>query len=149
VLAAEWQRARRLGTPIGLAIVDIDFFKLYNDHYGHIAGDRCLQRVAAQLEQHVRERDLAARYGGEEFAVVMPDTTIDAAVQICEHVRRAVVALDQPHPRATEGHVTVSVGAAAETPRRGSPGHLMEAADTELYRAKRTGRNRVHGTAVD
>ncbi len=147
VLAAEWRRAGRLATPVGLAMVDIDYFKLYNDHFGHTTGDRCLQRVAALLREHVRDRDLAARYGGEEFAIVMPDTDIDTTLQLAERLRAAVVALHEPHPLAAEGIVTVSVGAAVQIPQGGSVEHLVEAADVELYRAKRAGRNRVRATA--
>ena len=144
VLAAVWRHARRSGESLGLAMVDIDHFKLYNDHYGHAAGDRCLQRVAAGLRQNIREMDLSARYGGEEFAVVMPSTDVDAALQVAERLRAAVVNLAEPHPLVAGRIVTVSIGVAATVPAPdGLVEDLMEQADVELYRAKRSGRNRV------
>jgi diguanylate cyclase (GGDEF)-like protein len=144
VLDAEWLQAERSGEPLGLAIVDIDHFKLYNDHYGHGAGDRCLQGVADGLRRSVRDRDLLARYGGEEFAVVMPNTDVNAALEIAEHLRLAVATLAQPHPLTPDQIVTISVGVAATRPASdGSIDTLLEQADVELYRAKRGGRNRV------
>ncbi|HZN77486.1 MAG TPA: diguanylate cyclase [Micromonosporaceae bacterium] len=144
VLAAEWRHAGRSGEPLGLAMVDIDHFKLFNDHYGHAAGDRCLQRVAAELRQNVREKDLCARYGGEEFAVVMPNTGVDVALQVAERLRAAITTLAEPHPLVPDRLVTVSIGIAATVPAPGGlVDTLMEQADVELYRAKRGGRNRV------
>ncbi len=144
VLGLEWNRAHRTRTPVALAMVDIDHFKEYNDHFGHIAGDRCLRRVASLLQQHVRGADLAARYGGEEFAVVMPGADLDAARSAAERLRAGVAALREPHPLAPEGVVTVSVGVAATVPRMPDrPGQMVTQADAELYRAKRAGRNRV------
>jgi diguanylate cyclase (GGDEF)-like protein len=144
VLNAEWRRARRSAAPIALAMVDIDHFKLYNDEFGHVAGDRCLQRVGTLLDLHARSHDLAARYGGEEFAIVMPGTDLDAALAAAERLRAAVEALGEPHPQITDEVVTISVGVAAMIPP-GSGGvrHLTELADAELYLAKHTGRNRV------
>jgi diguanylate cyclase (GGDEF)-like protein len=144
VLDAEWRRAQRLGEPIGLAMVDIDRFKLYNDHNGHAAGDKCLHRVAIQLASNIRAKDLAARYGGEEFAIVMPATEIRAGVARAERLRRAVIALAEPHEQEAEGRVTVSIGVATMIPSStDTAGTLVEMADAELYRAKRAGRNRV------
>ena len=144
VLAAEWLRARRSGDSLGLAILDIDHFKIYNDHYGHGAGDRCLQRVADGLRRNVRDQDLPARYGGEEFAIVMPNTDVDAALQVAERLRLAVATLAEPHPLTPDGIVTISVGVAATKPTSdGLIENLLEQADVELYRAKRGGRNRV------
>nr|WP_084131659.1 diguanylate cyclase [Parafrankia colletiae] len=144
VLDAEWHEAQCNAAPIALAIIDIDHFKLYNDHFGHTAGDRCLQRVAACLAENVRSTDTAARYGGEEFAVVMPDTNSDTAVRLARHLCSAVAALTEPHPLVTDRIVTVSIGVAGITP---TPGDTMavfvELADVELYQAKRGGRNRV------
>ena len=93
VLDTEWRRAERLGRPLAIAMIDIDRFKSYNDHYGHAAGDRCLQRVATHLSEHVRDADLVVRYGGEEFAVVMPDANLGTAVRIAERLRTGVAAL--------------------------------------------------------
>jgi diguanylate cyclase (GGDEF)-like protein len=144
VLDAEWLRAQRLGESIGLAMVDIDRFKSYNDHNGHAAGDRCLNRVATGLASNIRAKDLAARYGGEEFAIVMPGTDIRTGVAAAELLRRTVIALAEPHERAPEGGVTVSIGVAAMMPSSTDTAEtLVEKADTELYRAKRAGRNRV------
>lgn len=144
VLGGEWERARRAKTPVALAMVDIDHFKLYNDRYGHAGGDRCLQRVAALLRRHLRGADLVARYGGEEFAVVMPGANLDAALRAAERLRAAVVALAEQHPLVSDRIVTVSIGVASMIPPRGSRvEQLSELADTELYRAKRSGRNRV------
>lgn len=150
VLDAEWQRAQRSRQPIALAMVDVDHFKLYNDRYGHPAGDDCLQRVATVLKQNIRDIDLAARYGGEEFAIVMPGTDITGARQLAERVRAAVMALAEPHLLAAEGIVTVSIGVAAMAPPLHIPlEHLIELADVELYRAKRSGRNRVEAALPD
>jgi diguanylate cyclase (GGDEF)-like protein len=143
-LQAEWHRAVRQQVPLAIAMIDIDYFKLYNDHFGHTAGDRCLHQVATCLAANTRTTDLVARYGGEEFAVVMPDTDTDAAVRSAERLRSAVEKLDQPHPLATHHTVTVSIGAASITPTPGNdPTALVELADAALYRAKNSGRNRV------
>ncbi|WP_218577505.1 diguanylate cyclase [Phytohabitans rumicis] len=145
VLDAEWQRAQAMASPISVAMIDIDHFKLFNDHYGHAAGDRCLQRVAAKVRQHVRDTDLVARYGGEEFAVVMPGMSLDAAVAAAERLRAAVMTLPEPRDRAGDRGITVSIGVATTIPpQRGTWNQLVESADAELYRAKRGGRNRVH-----
>jgi diguanylate cyclase (GGDEF)-like protein len=144
VLDAEWQRARAMTSPVGVAMIDIDHFKRYNDHYGHAAGDQCLQRVAATVRQNVRDTDLVARYGGEEFAVVMPGLALEAAVAAAERLRKAVMTLREPHARGDRAAITVSIGVAATVPpERGTWNQLVESADVELYRAKRAGRNRV------
>ncbi|OHV18629.1 serine/threonine protein kinase [Parafrankia soli] len=146
VLDAEWHRARLHSTPIALAMIDIDHFKLYNDHFGHTAGDRCLQRVAAGLAASLRPTHTAARFGGEEFAVVMPDTGPETAVELARHLRRAVVELAEPHPLVIHRIVTVSIGVAATIPAPGDEvAAFVERADVELYRAKRGGRDRVEG----
>jgi diguanylate cyclase (GGDEF)-like protein len=146
VLNAEWDRAIRAGRPLALAMIDVDHFKRYNDHYGHPAGDECLHRVASLLKQHSAAGHLVARYGGEEFAVIMPGIGIDAACDIAEHLRAAVLALAIPHPVVGSRVVTASIGVAAATPSPGSTAdHLVEQADVELYRAKRAGRDRVCG----
>jgi diguanylate cyclase (GGDEF)-like protein len=144
-LQGEWQRAQRTHTPLSLAMVDIDHFKRYNDRHGHREGDRCLQRVAGQLESNVRDTDLVARYGGEEFAIVMPDTDAIAARDVAERLRLAISALAEP--LAADQVVTASVGVATlhGTERHGTD-QLVERADGALYEAKRTGRNRVRTT---
>jgi diguanylate cyclase (GGDEF)-like protein len=144
VLNLEWQRALRPGTPLALAMIDIDYFKAYNDCYGHPAGDQCLRRVAAVLNEAVRVTDLVARYGGEEFAVVMPGVNLVTAKRISDRAREAVVALRQPHEDSPLGIVTVSVGVAATVPSSaGVPDQLIDLADHRLYQAKNHGRNRV------
>jgi diguanylate cyclase (GGDEF)-like protein len=144
VLQAEWHRAQSTGKPLALAMVDIDHFKLYNDHYGHVAGDKCLHRVATQVRTHIREIDLAARYGGEEFAIVMPNTDTATALELAHHLHHAITAINEPHAVTAEHTLTVSIGVAAVTPTPDSRAEtIIELADVELYRAKRAGRNRV------
>lgn len=144
VLRAEWSRSRRSGSPITVAMVDIDHFKRYNDAYGHLAGDECLRAIAGLLGRSVRESDTCARYGGEEFALVLAGASVDAADKIAERIRMAVEDLGLPNVRADHRIVTVSIGVATATPWRFERAEqLIEAADTELYRAKQLGRNRV------
>lgn len=145
VLAQEWSRAQRLGHPVALAIMDVDWFKPYNDHYGHPAGDACLQQVAQALDATVcRSSDLVARYGGEEFVFLAPMTDDAGAQEIARRVVQAVQALASPHAASPLGHVTVSIGVAALQPGHDTlPGQLMQRADAALYQAKKQGRNRV------
>ena len=143
VLDAEWVRALRAGEPIGLAMVDIDNFKKYNDHYGHQGGDECLRLVARAVQGSVRGTDLVARYGGEEFCIVMPATGADGALLVAERACRAVAELREPHAEAESGIVTISVGVTATVPMAGLPDQLIKVADEVLYSAKRGGRNRV------
>lgn len=145
-LAREWARAQRTGTPLSLLMCDVDFFKQYNDLYGHQAGDECLRSVADVLQSKVkRPTDLAARYGGEEFVVVLPDTDIDGACRVADAVREGIAALGRPHRGARIGILSVSVGVASAVPKRdGMSGErLLAAADAALYVAKQNGRNRV------
>jgi diguanylate cyclase (GGDEF)-like protein len=147
-LEREWRRLTRRSAPLSLLMIDIDHFKGLNDHYGHGYGDDCLRRVAGALADVARRSgDLPARYGGEEFAVVLPDTGTDGALTVAEKIRAAVEALRLPHVASrVAGHVTVSVGVAGGIPRhRGTPRELVNAADRALYRAKSSGRNRIHG----
>ena len=146
-LSQEWQRHVRLQLPISLLICDVDHFKLYNDHYGHQAGDACLMLVAASINRDLRVGDLAARYGGEEFAVVLPNTDREGAVLVAERVRASVAATARPHAASPVcDRVTLSVGVACKTPQRKNSADaraLIEEADRNLYAAKRLGRNRV------
>ncbi|CAI7981005.1 Diguanylate cyclase [Frankia sp. Hr75.2] len=143
-LDIEWRRAQEHAAPIALAMVDIDHFKLYNDHFGHAAGDRCLQRVAACLAENVGDTFLTARYGGEEFTVVMPDTDSDTAARLTRRLCSAVEELAEPHPLAVERIITVSIGVTATIPAPDDDmAVFVEIADVALYRAKDGGRNRV------
>lgn len=142
----EWARAERQGLMLAVAMVDVDQFKAYNDHYGHQAGDVCLKLVAKTLSQSVqRSGELPARYGGEEFVVILPGLNLGEAAAVMEQVRAAVQALGLPHARAAvAGVVTISAGVAACQPRPGDdPASLVQAADAAMYRAKAAGRNRV------
>ncbi len=142
----EWSRAMRGHYSISLIMCDLDFFKAYNDHYGHTAGDECLKRVGAVLEQHCRRPgDLAARYGGEEFVVLLPRADAEDARSMAEKIRRAVEDLAMPHAASDVGSmVTTTVGVATLIPDRDmSPKHFLEMADAALYAGKREGRNRV------
>jgi diguanylate cyclase (GGDEF)-like protein len=145
LLQSEWLRGLRAGTSLGLAIVDIDHFKKYNDHYGHVGGDRCLRAVSTALQLSVRQDvDLAARYGGEEFALVLPGADQQVAEEVARRAHAAVLAAEEPHAAAPLGQVTISVGVVALVPDEGmGPEGLIEMADAALYRAKQEGRNRV------
>ena len=142
----EWQRARRSGLPLSLALLDIDAFKQYNDCYGHPAGDRVLRAVARLAASAMRRpADLAARYGGEELVLLMPETDAVDAQERIAGACAAVAQLAIPHETSTVAPVlTVSVGGATLAPGSGEPpAELFEAADRQLYRAKQAGRNRV------
>ncbi|MFV9657514.1 diguanylate cyclase [Pseudomonas sp. NY15366] len=145
VLAKEWTRAQRVGEPLALAVLDVDWFKAYNDHYGHPAGDSCLQQIAQTLAATIsRSADLVARYGGEEFVFLAPSTGPDGAHSMAEKLVRAVEALALPHERSPLGHVSISVGIASmRNEGDGSAQILLQRADAALYRAKAQGRNRV------
>ena len=145
-LEREWHRCQRSGLPLSVALLDVDHFKLFNDSYGHGAGDECLKAVGRALNGCIkRAGDMAARYGGEEFAVILPEADISAAGTVAEEVRAAVQALGIPHGRSTAGNaVTVSVGIASLVPSEDAlPSDLWAMADRLLYAAKEGGRNRV------
>lgn len=144
-LDTAWRHSMRQGHPVALLLIDVDHFKSYNDTYGHPMGDSCLQRVALVLKEHARRSlDLVARYGGEEFVVVLPDTAAPHAIQLAHRISKAVRALQIPSEAGVNGVVTISVGVAALTPRRGIDADvLVEQADSALYRAKRGGRDSV------
>ncbi|QBE66154.1 diguanylate cyclase domain-containing protein [Pseudoduganella lutea] len=144
-LAAEFARHRRHQLPLGLVLIDVDDFKLFNDRYGHQRGDACLQEVAEALNDGARRPgELAARYGGEEFVVLLPNTTPDALARYGDWLCRRIAALGIPHPSASAApHVTASIGLCARIPAEGDTAQAMlHAADMALYRAKRAGRNR-------
>ena len=145
-LGREWRRAARSRRPLSLLMLDIDYFKFFNDTEGHQAGDACLRNVALALSETLhRAGDMIARYGGEEFAVLLPETDAEHALQVGEALRRRVEALQLPHAASPLGIVTASIGVAtAVPPRDGSGwGDFVRVADAALYDAKRLGRNRV------
>ncbi len=142
----EWQRLAREQEPLSLILCDIDFFKLYNDTYGHQAGDDCLKQVATALRHSVkRPADLVARYGGEEFAVILPHTTAAGAFCLAKSIHQQIRQLKLAHPGSTVSqYVTLSLGVAGLIPCSGvTPAKLIAAADAALYEAKTTGRDRV------
>lgn len=145
-LHEEWQRAQRDRSPLSLLMVDVDYFKLYNDHYGHQQGDECLRRLAGALARQARRpADLAARYGGEEFTLLLPETEAEGALEVAEQLRQEVLSLALPHAASKVAPtVTISVGVASLVPgpEVASDG-LVAAADQALYAAKHAGRNRA------
>lgn len=147
-LQREWKRARRHETSISLILIDIDCFKKYNDHFGHLKGDDCLKWVAQTLERDIlRPGDTVARYGGEEFIVILPETPLKAALTVAERLRKSIVNLQlEAPPEAPNTFVTISLGVAETIPDHESPSRLLKEADAALYRAKTEGRNRVATT---
>ena len=140
------QRARRNGEALSLFMIDIDYFKQYNDHYGHMEGDRVLKRVAATLKAQQRSSsDIFARYGGEEFIMLVNGVDAGGAVGIAERLRESVRELAEPHEKSQAARcVTISVGVCSAVPQEEADGHnLMDGADAALYRAKLEGRDRV------
>ena len=145
-LAKEWQRLKRIDQPISLLLGDIDYFKKFNDHYGHQAGDDCLQQVGKALAgSGLRAADLAARYGGEEFVLLLPDVSSEGALKVAERVLDAIRTLQIPHQASEVSNtVSISIGAATLIPTdQQQPAALIALADEALYRAKEQGRNRV------
>ncbi|HEY4231553.1 MAG TPA: diguanylate cyclase, partial [Thermoanaerobaculia bacterium] len=144
-LAREWRRATRDQLPLSLVMIDIDYFKSYNDTYGHQLGDECLRRVATEIREAItRPGDLVARYGGEEFAAILPSTPAKGAFAVAELLRLRVERIATRHQTSPLGVVTISVGVASMTPGESfAKETLVAAADGALYAAKRAGRNRV------
>lgn len=144
--AVEWQRHHREQQPLALILIDIDYFKQYNDHYGHQGGDNCLIRVAqALMSTPQRPTDLVARYGGEEFAAILPNTTLKGGLTVAQRMRSAIAALAIPHTQSqVSPQVTLSLGIAVVVPTLDiQPQALIAQADQALYQAKHQGRNRA------
>lgn len=145
-LNSEWSRAQRNNTELSLLLLDVDFFKRYNDYYGHQAGDECLRKVAGAIKSAMkRPADLVARYGGEEFVCLLPDTNQEGAIYLAEEIKQAIIALNITHVASTIiPRVTVSAGVCVKPPTyQGSPEQLLRSADLQLYNAKENGRNCV------
>lgn len=144
-LQKQWRLMKRLGKPVSLIMCDVDYFKNYNDFYGHPAGDQCLIQIAGILQRCVnRAYDLASRYGGEEFALILPATDLEKALLLAETIRNEIEALNIPHEKSKiRPFVTLSMGVACLVPaRQTDEATLVEMADKALYRAKESGRGR-------
>jgi len=147
-LDAEWKRSIRYNHIISLIIMDIDFFKLYNDHYGHTEGDECLKKVAKIISKSmIRSTDLSARYGGEEFACVLPETDYEGAITTASRIMKSIQDMGIPHEKSQiAASVTVSIGVASMRPQHNENAlDLIEMADKALYKAKGNGRNQIAG----
>ncbi len=147
-LHLEWRRAIRSKYPISLLMIDIDYFKSYNDTYGHQKGDECLRAVASEIEQHLRRpSDIVARYGGEEFSVILPETPSYSASSLAKRIWSGVGNLNIEHTgSARVGHLTISIGAATTIPDENqSISQFIENSDKNLYKSKSEGRNRITG----
>jgi len=144
-LQAEWRRAMRTGQPLALSMLDVDYFKKYNDRYGHLDGDATLRTVAQLITEHGRRSsDLVARYGGEEFALLSAATSATDALGVAQAVVAELARLKLPHDASPLGYVTASIGVAVLVPDEHSrPEQLLRMADEALYRAKQRGRNQA------
>jgi diguanylate cyclase (GGDEF)-like protein len=151
VLALEWNRSQRSGAPLSLLVVDIDHFKLLNDSHGHLHGDACLIDTARALGGCLcRAGEVLARYGGEEFAAILPGVDEEQALVVAEQMREAVERMELANEKAPEKRLTVSIGVAVNGDLRTRGGRdLFALADQALYRAKSSGRNRVHANAYE
>jgi len=145
-LTMEVERQKRYPSPLSLLMIDIDYFKHYNDTNGHLAGDQALKAIAILIRRGVRHTDITARYGGEEFSAILINTGMEGAVEIAERVRRNVLDTRFPNEQAQpNGTLTVSIGVATFAPPIATLTDLIREADNALYRAKRAGRNRIEG----
>jgi len=148
ILEREWADAQRNQTPLSLVLLDIDYFKQYNDHYGHVHGDECLKQVAQTLSDvATRPRDFLARFGGEEFVLVLPQTNAEAAMKIGERCRDFITHAQIPHAKSFIGNtLTVSLGIGTIVPtREDDPTAFIKEVDRRLYEAKQNGRNCIVG----
>lgn len=143
-LAREWKEAFRLQQPIVAVFADVDYFKKFNDFYGHLAGDECLRKIAGTLASSLkRPRDVAARYGGEEFMIILPGTDLAGAIKVSERIQQGLAQLKMKHEKSeVNPYVTLSMGIASTIPKeRNREKELVEMADIALYKAKDSGRN--------
>lgn len=150
-LAQAWSQACREGGTLSLMMIDIDYFKRYNDHFGHVQGDECLRQVAKAIAQSVnRPYDMAARFGGEEFACVLPETTLQGALILAEKIQARIRQLANAHPGSEVSEwVSLSIGVASLQPRVDrEPSELIALADQQLYQAKHNGRNQIFSLAA-
>ena len=150
-LASEWARAARNSNPLSVVMLDVDYFKGYNDRYGHQAGDDCLRQIAMALRAClVRPADFLARYGGEEFVCLLPETGLGGAIQIAERIRQRILSLPIAHvDSAVAGVVTVSLGVSSTSEDAfGTAAALLREADAQLYLAKSSGRHKVCGAEL-
>ena len=148
-LQQQWQHLQEEQLPLGIILGDIDAFKCYNDTYGHLAGDACLQKVALAFSTSLQHsEDLAARYGGEEFVAILPRTDLSGAVRVAQRIQARVQRLQIPHDHSlTAAFVTISLGVASQIPQADrQPNHLLHQADARLYEAKRCGKNCIVST---
>lgn len=144
--AVEWAKARAVGEPLSLVVIDIDYFKQYNDHYGHVQGDECLRQVAQAMDGGAsRTRDLCARLGGEEFVLLLPATDQEAARNVAERCRKLLARAELPHARSGVGRlVTVSMGVGTIVPGAHDDALVfLDRVDRRLYQAKSGGRDRL------
>jgi len=151
-LNVEWNRAKRTGSDLAIVMVDIDFFKNYNDSYGHLEGDECLRKVAKVIKNNLnRPGDLVARWGGEEFACILPDTDLEGAIEVGEKLRQSVIDLGiKNFMKDNNGTLTVSIGVASIKPTDDfNCNVLLEMSDIALYQAKEAGRNKVLSLGAD
>ncbi|WP_425914794.1 diguanylate cyclase domain-containing protein [Pseudomonas sp. GWSMS-1] len=150
-LTQAWSQACREGGTLSLMMVDIDYFKRYNDHFGHVQGDECLRQVAKAIAQSVnRPYDMAARFGGEEFVCVLPETTLQGALILAEKIQARIRQLANAHPGSEVSEwVSLSIGVASLQPRVDrEPSELIALADQQLYQAKHNGRNQIFSLAA-
>ena len=145
----EWAKARAIGEPLSLVVIDIDYFKQFNDHYGHVQGDECLRQVAQAMDGGAsRTRDLCARLGGEEFVLLLPATDQEAARNVAERCRKLLARAELPHARSGVGRlVTVSMGVGTIVPGSHDDALVfLDRVDRRLYQAKSAGRDRICDT---
>jgi len=151
-LEVEWRRAARGASPLALLMLDVDHFKRFNDRYGHQVGDECLRQVAAAIKGGLlRPGDMVARYGGEEFVCILPGADFEGALNIAAGIEQAVRGLQIAHADSDVSDVvTISIGVSMSLPQRdGDPARLLALADTQLYRAKHSGRGLACGAVLD